>query len=1152
MSFVHLHTHSHYSLLDGLPKTDELILRAKKMGMTALALTDHGNMYGAIEFYEQATEMGIKPIIGMEAYLAINKHTDKRPKLDDAQFHLTLLARNLEGYRNLMKLATIASLDGFYYKPRLDKDLLRQYGAGLITLSGCLKGDIPRALLGGDLKRAEILIQEYQNIFGREYFFLEVQHHPEIAEQAPVNRGLIELSKKTGAPLVATADLHYLETSDAEAQDISVCIGTGRTITETNRFSMRTYNLAMTSPAEMAAAFGDLPEAIANTERIANMVDLKLELGKWHFAQIELPPGKTAAEHLQDLVTTALKERLANDAVAEKRAAYELEIINKKGYAPYFLIVSDFIRWAKSQGIVVTTRGSAAGSIVSYLLDITTVNPLTYNLPFERFLNPFRPSPPDIDTDFADNRRDEVIAYVTQKYGPDKVAQICTFGTMAARAALRDVGRALGVPYSLCDELAKMIPLGSQGFPMTLAHAKELNPDLKRRYDTEETVRRMLNLAEKIEGCARHASVHAAGVVISPTPLTDFTPLQREAGGDKIITQYDMHSVEQAGLLKMDFLGIRNLSILGQAVKIVERTKNVKIVIDKITFDDQKTFALLARGETVGLFQLNGTGMTKYLMELRPTKITDIMAMVALFRPGPMNSIPDFIRRKHNPDLIEYLDQRLKDILSMSYGIITYQDDVLLIAIHLAGYSWEEADKLRKAMGKKIPAEMAAQKAKFLNGCAGNGVSQDKAIILWTLIEPFAAYGFNKAHAASYGIVAYQTAYMKANFPGEYMTAVLTAEAGDNETVAEAIAECRRMGIEVLPPDINESLENFGYLNDKEIRFGLLAIKNLGEDIAHTIIEERKKSGPFISLGNFLTRIHSRNLNKKSLEALIMSGALDRFGERGQMLENIEAICGFAHEATRAAAAGQSSLFGGSAAIQELFLKPAPEATKRQRLQWEKELLGIYISAHPLQEYRELLQNSTPLSQLPTLLSSHKNSALTVAGLITTSRQITTKKNELMAFATLADESGSVELVCFPSVYQKSGPLLTDGKLVLVKGKLSEKEETPKILVDVIKEIAEQTTLAEVQEFTGNKKSAILETSASSAIGLKLPADLSPEQMRGMKQFLSQQHGPLKVYLLYQNDGLKKIATPYTLSWDPDARTTLEQFLGPTNIVWPK
>lgn len=1152
MSFVHLHTHSHYSLLDGLPKTDELVRVAKKMGMTALALTDHGNMYGAIEFYEQATAAGIKPIIGMEAYLAINKHTDKRPKLDDAQFHLTLLARNLEGYRNLMKLATSASLDGFYYKPRLDKDLLRQYGAGLIALSGCLKGDIPRALSGGDFKRAEALIGEYQEIFGKKHFFLEIQHHPEISEQASINRGLIELSQKTDAPLVATADLHYLETADAEAQDVSVCIGTGRVITETNRFSMRTYNLAMTSPEEMAAAFADLPEAIANTERIAAMVDLKLKLGKWHFAEIELPPDKTAAEHLQDLVIAALRTRLPADTVAEKRTTYELDIINKKGYAPYFLIVSDFVRWARSQGIVVTTRGSAAGSIVSYLLDITTVNPLDYNLPFERFLNPFRPSPPDIDTDFADNRRDEVIAYVTQKYGQDKVAQICTFGTMAARAALRDVGRALGLPYSFCDELAKMIPMGSQGFPMTLTRAKKLNPDLKRRYDNEETVRRTINLAEKIEGCARHASVHAAGVVISPTPLTDFTPLQREAGGDKIITQYDMHSVEQAGLLKMDFLGIRNLSILGQAVKIVEHTKNIKVVIDKIPFNDQKTFELLARGETVGLFQLNGTGMTKYLMDLRPSKITDIMAMVALFRPGPMNSIPDFIRRKHNSDLIEYLDPRLKEILNTSYGIITYQDDVLLIAIHLAGYSWEEADKLRRAMGKKIPAEMAAQKSKFLAGCAKNNVSLDKAAELWTLIEPFAAYGFNKAHAASYGIVAYQTAYMKANFPGEYMTAVLTAEAGNNDTVAEAIAECRRMGIEVLPPDINESLENFGYLNDKEIRFGLMAIKNLGEDIAHTIIEERKQNAAFTSLANFLSRIKSRNLNKKSLEALIMSGALDRFGERGQMLENIESICGFAHEATRAAAAGQSSLFGGSAAIHELYLRPAPEATKRQRLQWEKELLGIYVSAHPLQEYRELLQTSTPLSQLPVLLSSHKNSSLLVAGLITAPKQITTKKNELMAFATLADESGSVELVCFPSVYQKSGPLLADGKLILVKGKLSEKEDSPKILVDALKEITEQTTLADVQEFTGKQKSAIIERSASSAIGLKLPPDLSPEQMRGMKQFLSEQRGPLKVYLLYQNGSLKKIATPYTLSWDQQARSTLEQFLGPANILWPQ
>ncbi len=1154
MPFVHLHTHSHYSLLDGLPKIDELISRAKKFGMTALALTDHGNMYGAIEFYEAATAAGIKPIIGMEAYLAINKHTDKRPKLDDAQFHITLLARNLEGYRNLMKLSTVAFLDGFYYKPRIDKDLLRQYGAGLIALSGCLKGDVPRAINGSDLPRAEHLIREYQDIFGKDCFFLELQHHPEIPEQTSINKVLVELSQKTGAPLVATRDLHYLDRDDSEAQDVSVCIGTGRIVTDTNRLNMSAHDLSMASSEQMAEAFADLPEAIANTERIADMIDFKLELGKWHFAQIELPPNTTAAEYLHNLVSQALSKNFPDDPVAMARVNYELEIINAKGYAPYFLVVSDFVNWAREQGIVVTTRGSAAGSIVSFLLNITTVNPLTFKLPFERFLNPFRPSPPDIDTDFADNRRDEVIAYVTKKYGVDRVAQICTFGTMAARAALRDVGRALGVSYSICDELAKMIPMGSQGFPMTLKRARELNPDLQRRYDNEDTVRRIINLAEKIEGGARHASVHAAGVVISPTPLTDFTPLQREAGGDKIITQYDMHSVEQAGLLKMDFLGIRNLSILGQAIKIVAKTKSVTIKLETIPLDDQTTFALLARGETIGLFQLNGTGMTKYLMELKPSIITDIMAMVALFRPGPMNSIPEFIRRKHNPDLIEYIDPRLKDILNMSYGIITYQDDVLLISIHLAGYSWEEADKLRRAMGKKIPAEMAAQKSKFLGGCAKNNVSLDKAAELWTLIEPFAAYGFNKAHAASYGIVAYQTAYMKANFPGEYMTAVLTAESGDNETVAGAIAECRRMGIDVLPPEVNESLENFGYINAKEIRFGLLAIKNLGEDIAHTIIEERKKNGNYTSLADFVTRVRTRNLNKKSLEALIMSGALDNFGERNQLLENLEAITTFAHETGRAAAAGQPSLFGGtSAASNELYLKAAPAATKQQKLQWEKELLGIYVSSHPLQEYHALLAGTTHLNRLPELVGTYQGSVV-AAGLVTTSRQITTKKNELMAFATLADETSSVELVCFPGVYKTSAALLANGKLVLVKGKLSEKEEAVKILVDAIKEITPETTEPEVKEFTSGTKPAILkETSPSgpSAIGLKLQPDLSQERMSEVKKFLSAQQGPLKVYLLYQNGTSKTIATPYTISWGPTAQTTLEQLLGPANIVWP-
>src|SRR3989344_4043974 len=747
--FVHLHVHSHYSLLDGLAKIPELVKKAKSLGYKALALTDHGNMYGAIEFYQCCQQEGIKPIIGMEAYLAPASRFDKDK--DDRYYHLILLALNYTGYKNLMKLSSLSNLEGFYYKPRMDKELLKQYHEGLVASSACFSGEIPWILRKEDnYEKAKKVALEYQEIFGEGNFYLEMMDVPAQEGQMELNTKLAELSKDTGIPLIITRDSHYLEPEDAEAQDILTCIRDGRTLDEENRMTMNNgadYSLA--SPKEVISRFKHTIEAIANTVKIADRVDLKLELNKWHFPAIEIPEGKTANEYLREQVYEKLPKLIEMTEDVKKRADYELDIISAKGYSPYFLSVADYVRYARENRIMFTTRGSAAGSIVSYALGIVMDNPLFFKLPFERFLNPFRPSPPDIDGDFADDRRDEMIAYVTKKYGADKVAQIITFGTMAARGSVRDVGRALCFPYSFCDQISKLIPFGAQGFQMTIAKALNLEPELKKLYDKNADAKRLLDLAQKVEGCARHTSIHAAGVVISPTPLTDFTPVQFETGGERIITQYEMHSVEAAGVLKMDFLGIRNLSILGHAVEIIQKTTGQKIdVYSLYPWNDKKTYEMLARGETVGVFQLSSSGMTRYLKELKPTTIFDIMAMVALFRPGPMDSIPDYILRKNRPELIEYEDIRMKDYLDQSLGLIVYQDDVLLTAINLAGYNWEEADKFRKAMGKKIPEEMMKQKEKFFKGCKEIGkVSEGKINVLWERIEPFAAYGFNKCLA---------------------------------------------------------------------------------------------------------------------------------------------------------------------------------------------------------------------------------------------------------------------------------------------------------------------------------------------------------------------------------------------------------------------
>ncbi len=1064
--FVHLHTHSHYSFLEALPKIDELVAAAKKNGMSAIGLTDSGNMHGAIEFYKAAEDAGIKPILGVDTYVAPRSRFEKDRTLDAKRSRLVLLAENMRGYKNLLALVTKSHVEGFFEKPRVDTELLREHREGIIAIIPSFAGEIPLMLAAGDLQGAHAALAEYQSIFSKgesgDNLFLEITHHPSVLGHEEKMQKILALSKSSGVPLLAQHDVYYLKPSDREACEVM------RRIQHGARGRNEQEDFSFISEKEIHKLFKDTPEAIDASGAIADRCTISFELGKWIFPNIPTLPGKTHEVELrektfQGLITRSMEE---SPTVLE-RIEYELEIINKKGFAPYFLAVSDLLTFAKSAGILTTTRGSAAGSLVGYLTGITNVDPLYYKLPFERFLNPERPKAPDIDMDIADNRRDEMIAYAKRKYGEDHVAQIGTFGTLAARAAVRDVARALGHSYSVGDHIAKLIPIGSQGFPMTIERALKIEKELKQIYDEDEDAKEVLDLAQRIEGCVRHVGVHAAGVVISPTPLIEWTPLQpdpksTDKENTKLITQYDMYSISDeyggVGLLKFDFLGIKNLSILSDSVERVRNGLGIAVEIETIPIDDTKTFEMLARGETEGLFQLNGSGMTRYLKELKPTTIHDINAMVALYRPGPMDVIPSYIDRKNNPELVKYLDPRMEKFLKESYGLLVYQDDLLYCAVELAGYSWLEVDKFRKAIGKKNPVEMAKQKKQFTDGVVEHGQTAAFADKLWQLFEPFQAYGFNKAHAASYGKVAYQTAYMKANYPFEYMAALLTADSGDTEQISTYVNECVRMKIPVLPPDINESNADFTVTvtpQGKVIRFGLTTIKNFGEGISEAIIAERTAHGPFASLSDFLSRVNSKNLNKKGLESLIKCGALDRFaneiGGRAALMAHIELLLAFHRDATTTAP--QDSLFGNILSKPVLSLPKETEirhTSLKDKLAWEKELLGIYVSGHPLDAHEDTLAKaSVTISEILSTPDTLKNYILPV--LVAEVRLVLTKTGEKMAFVRFEDKTESIEAVVFPKLFKERSQLVLSGNCLLIKGKVSTRNGETSFAVEDLK-----------------------------------------------------------------------------------------------------
>ena len=1076
MSFVHLHVHTEYSLLDGFCRIDGLAKRVRELGQTAVAITDHGVMYGAVDFYRACKKEGVKPIIGCEVYVAPAGRTrfQKVHEFDAESRHLVLLCRDEEGYRNLSYMVSKAFVEGFYIKPRVDMDLLRSHSRGLIALSACLAGEIPKRLVNGSYDAARDYALEMRDIFGEDGFYLELQDHG-IRDQAVVNAGLLRIHEETGIPLVCTNDCHYLAPEDAESHDVLLCIQTGKLLEDENRMRYEPRRFYLRSTEEMERLFAQYPGALENTEKIAAACNLEFTFGKYHLPEFAVPEGETAQTYIRRLCEAGFRERYKGEKPEYRRQLdYELDMIEKMGFTDYFLIVSDFVRFAREQRIPVGPgRGSAAGSMVSYCLHITDIDPMKYSLYFERFLNPERVSMPDIDMDFGDTRRDEVVDYVRRKYGDDRVAQIVTFGTMAARGAIRDVGRVMNMPYAEVDAVAKQVPSGPQNLHITLDEALRLSKPLKELYDGDPQVKKLIDTAKSLEGVPRHASTYAAGVVITKNPVVDYVPLA--TNDDTVVCQYTMTTLEELGLLKMDFLGLRNLTVLADAVEMVKR-QEPDFSLEDIPDDDQGVFEMLTQGKTSGVFQMESAGMTGVCVGLKPQSVEDLTAIVALYRPGPMESIPRFIACKHDPSLISYKHPALEPILSITYGCIVYQEQVIEIFRRLAGYSLGQADMVRRAMSKKKVKDIQREWGAFLHGdrsrniagCEANGIPADVAESIYDEIYDFANYAFNKAHAVCYAVVAYQTAWFKLHHPREYMAALLTSVLDSAEKVSEYINECRDMGIALLPPDVNRSRDSFT-VEPEGIRFGLVAIKNIGRGFIQAVVRERERGGDFTGFQDFCERMYDSDINKRAVENLIRAGAFDGFGaRRSQLIAVHDKLLDSIGASRRQNVEGQLDFFGmSSGATQrrsvEMILPDIPEYAPEELMRQEKEVTGLYLSGHPMAAYRDVARRAGAVhiaainedfAQEGGPTSFRDEQRITVAGIVTAYRTKATRSGSLMAYATVEDDTASIELLCFSRTLEKYGRLLGEGSAVLIQGKLSVRDEKPpQILCDEVRSL---------------------------------------------------------------------------------------------------
>ena len=1168
MSFVHLHVHTEYSLLDGFCRIDGLAKRVKELGQSAVAITDHGVMYGAIDFYRACKKEGVKPIIGCEVYVAPAGRTrfQKVHELDSDSRHLVLLCRDEEGYRNLSYMVSMAYVEGFYIKPRIDMDLLRQHSRGLVALSACLAGEIPKALVNGAYDSARAYALEMRELFGEDGFYLELQDHG-IRDQAVVNQGLLRLHEETGIPLVCTNDCHYLAPEDAESHDVLLCIQTGKMLDDEGRMRYEPRNFYLRSTEEMEKLFSRYPDALANTEKIAELCNLEFTFGKYHLPEFAVPGGESAQSYIRRLCQAGFEEKYRGAHPEYRRQLdYELDMIEKMGFTDYFLIVSDFVRYAREKGIPVGPgRGSAAGSMVSYCLHITDIDPMQYNLYFERFLNPERVSMPDIDMDFGDTRRDEVVDYVRRKYGDDRVAQIVTFGTMAARGAIRDVGRVMNIPYAEVDVVAKQVPSGPNNLHITLDEALRLSKPLKELYDGDPQIKKLIDTAKALEGMPRHASTHAAGVVITKNPVYTYVPLARN--DETVVCQYTMVTLEELGLLKMDFLGLRNLTVLEDAVEMVRR-REPDFRLEDIPEDDQAVFDMLTAGKTSGVFQMESAGMTGVCVGLKPQSIEDLTAIVALYRPGPMESIPRFIACKHDPNLVTYKHPALEPILSVTYGCIVYQEQVIEIFRRLAGYSLGQADMLRRAMSKKKVKDIEKERGAFLHGdpergisgCVANGIPEETAQAIYNEIYDFANYAFNKAHAVCYAVVAYQTAWFKLHHPREYMAALLTSVLDSSEKVSEYIGECKDMGIALLPPDVNRSFDSFT-VEEEGIRFGLVAIKNIGRGFIQAVVREREAAGPFTGFQDFCERMYGGDINKRAVENLIRSGAFDSFGAyRSQLAAISDKLLDSIADSRRQNVDGQLDFFGMAAGPARrgsvsMVLPKIPEYTMEERMRQEREVTGLYLSGHPMNAYREAAKSAGAVhigsiqvdfaqEDGPTVYQDEQR--ITVAGIVTAAKSKTTRNNSLMAYVTVEDDSGSIELLCFSKTLEKFSGLLKEGCAVLIRGKLSVRDEKPpQILCDWVGSLSGGAAAQESPAPSGASQRPGVLTVDGKVVWLRVPSAADPV-VGHLNRVISMFPGSTPARLVFADTG-KRLGAQCLLA--KSLLDELRECLGEENVV---